>query len=160
MSYEFEFTTGKSVFTDDDRRKAAEQIRRVADIWLILLNRHEQDHESTSPLGQELLSHVSPNFVAKADNYQTTMSWTELRSAWLKDTIENPKMNLRLERLSTYVDEDKGKALTYQEQTCLGLSNPVEMRMFSEIRFELQNEKWMVTKFHVMRGHVGLAGFV
>lgn len=161
MSYDFEFTASKNhPWTDEQRREAADELRRIADIWNTLLCRHEQDHESISPLGAELLSHVSPNFVAKADNYRARMSWTELRSAWLKDALEHTKMKLEIERLSTYVDEEMGTAVAYREQKCTGFQSHTQMKTFSEIRYELKNGKWMVKRFHVMRGHTGLSGYV
>jgi hypothetical protein len=119
-----------------------------------------RDFEFKSPEAQELLSHVSSDFVSQIETLpqqEKTLSWTDQVAAWRQRADEHPDVHFALTSVSSTVDESKGFAQVYVEMEVSGIGD-VRLHAMNELRWRRVHGKWLWYYVIGMRGTPGNSG--
>lgn len=140
-----------------DHSPAAE-LERLSIVIPSVIN--SRDFDFKSPAAQELLTHVSSDFLSQIDTLPQqgrTVSWAEQVAAWRSRAQEYPDVSFAVRSVSSTVDDTKGSAQVYVEMEVSGIGD-VKLHAMNELRWKRIDGKWMWCYVVGMRGTPGNSG--
>ena len=136
----------------------AAELERLSAVIPRVIN--TRDFDFKSPEAEELLSHVSSDFVAQIDTrpqQDKALSWHEQVSAWRERAEEHPQVHFALTQISSVVDENRGFAQVYMDMEVSGIGD-VKLNAMNELRWRQVHGKWVWYHVIGMRGTPGNTG--
>ncbi|KAF2167745.1 hypothetical protein M409DRAFT_21896 [Zasmidium cellare ATCC 36951] len=137
-------------------KHTAHELQRIASNSMHVLNIRDFSHQT--PLGLEILSHISSSFSGKVDNIPHPLNWKQLNDVWRAWYEADERLEFNMRNCSAYVNEEEGLANVYMDMDVVGVSN-VELKGFSELCWRKEGGKWMIYRFWGSRGMPGNDGF-
>ena len=119
-----------------------------------------RDFNFKRPEAQELLSHVSSDFLSQIDTLsqqEEALSWTDQMAAWRRRAEEHPDVHFAVASVSSTVDESKGYAQVYVEMEVSGIGD-VKLHAMNELRWRRVHGKWLWYYVIGLRGTPGNSG--
>lgn len=136
-------------------KDTAAYLKRITSNDSHILNIRDFSHQT--PLGLEVLAHISPSFSASVDNIPHKLNWLQLNDVWRSWYEADERLEFTLTKCEADVDEEAGEATVFMEMDVVGLSN-VALTAFSEVRWRREEGKWMIWGFWGCRGCPGNDG--
>ena len=144
--------------TPQQRSHVAEELRRIVAPWPEVLTKRDIDFHS--PEGQLIVACISPRFEAVLDGYPGTYTWRELQEIWRQELTEYPEAKLGLNNVHADVNEEQGHATVHLDMDMNFTAN-VDLKAFTELKWMRQQDgRWLILRFHGMRGNALNTGFV
>ena len=134
---------------------SAAELERLSVVIPHVIN--TRDFDLKSPEAQELLSHVSADFLSDLDTQEKGLSWTDQVDAWRRRVEEYPDVQFTVTSVSSTLDDTKGLAQVYVEMEVSGYGD-VKLHAMNELRWKKVAYEWMWYYVIGMRGTPGNSG--